>query len=232
MLMWCTPLLYLIVALVLPAQGGGHLTEPVRTFGQGVEAMERGEWRQAMDAFGTLIDSGNASGPVYYNYGLAAAALERYGEARWALARAERYPDVREEARLHGNVLDRRLALPPPPPSRESWFWALWVMGAIAVIGGVSSTILWQRQRILIVIGSVLVAAALSLSGLEASRSQGIVVTQAASIYSDARELTQPEGSIQEGARVRILRRDGARILVASEAGPRGWVDHHRVREL
>ncbi len=97
--------LFTIILTCFPANGAS----PDESFRQGNEAYMEGAYRQAIDHYEAILDSGLESASLYYNLGNAYFQLEMKGMARLNYERARRL-DPRNDAILHNiNLLRERI---------------------------------------------------------------------------------------------------------------------------
>lgn len=215
--------------LVLLLQVGPDSTAD-DAFAGGVMALEEGRTMDAYAAFDGLVRTGRESGAVYLNLGLAAAALDRPGEARWAMTRAQRYGATRADATAHLREIDRNLNVRSDAP-RRTYSGGLWLLGVVLMAGTSLAAFFRPRYRPTILIGAVIMVAAIGLSFAEERSRHGIVVASS-DLFPESRVLHAPSDRVDEGVRVRILRQDAARTLVVTPDGRRGWAEAHRIREI
>lgn len=220
-----------IIFVLIVVARTGSASDPAATerFDAAVSHMDAGDWHAAADGFRSLIDAGIVSGPILLNLATSLENTGSIGEARWALARAERDSEVSETARRRGTALDRRLSQTSiaPGSTRPLTRW-IWIAGLMVLGSGLLGAVYNHRFRSGIWIGAIAIALAIGASAIP-QREPAIVLTDAIA-FPDHQTLGRSELTLTEGQFVRLISRRGARAEVQTIDGVRGWVDDFAVR--
>ena len=216
-------------------------------FARGTGALESGEHQAALDTYRAITASGRASGPLFYNMGLAYFRMDETGQAIRYFEKALTYlPD--EEQIEHTlslaqqNTADQFAHLPPPFWERAwnaivrffgvSGFFAvgfICYMGAIGLfVAGWRSRTAWRRwaQGATLAVAVLFLAAAFGASAEQSTSSRAVVLAAEAPMRGSPRAGATRAALVHEGTTVDILdasdTAEWTRVRLSN--GMSGWI--------
>lgn len=227
----------LVMLLVLVLAAGEVRAQDADQLFAGANALyEQGQWSAAASEYLRILDLGAESAPLHLNLGSAYYQLGRTGDAFYHFMNALRLDPSLHEARQNLHYLQGADFIPPVPSPRYMLLVRLaWLGSLLLIIGAAAVTI---RSRA----GAGRISAGLLIAGVLIA---GIALGASARGYSSVDVLTRGPApafathdglersgfDISEGSIVRVIDRQGPRLLVEAD-GRQGWVDAYRVRSL
>ena len=231
----------LLAALLAASWASAQTEKPDDIFRRGNENAARSRWDDAIVDYGKLAARGVRAPSLYWNWGQAASASGRKGEALWALLRARDLTPtdtsmIREAERLRGE-----LGLDPSEVSqgilgdlrllarrfRFDGFAIAAFLFSLAVLQGKKPRATLSLWALLL---GILLAAPSFLGPWREPR--GVVVRKDAPLLDVAR----PEGvalaSLREGEVVPLLGEEGDYVRIQDASGARGFAHKGDVRKV
>ena len=239
-------LFLLLGSLVLQGGAAAQPDRLDRSFERATAAYRQGQYARAVERYRGILDSGYASGALYYNLGNAYVRLDRLGPAIRYYEKARRlWPDdprLRhnlEQARRRAGVYPERLGQGPPQTLADlvrggSPLALFGVGGLLFGIGLVAAVFVGRlgagnRERHLLAWGAVvggllLVGAALGISHVQSRHMRAVVVADTAALREAPNAEAVPDTTLPEGrlVEVRARREQWRRVRLAD--GTTGWV--------
>ncbi len=225
--------------LLRAAPGFAQAETPSDVFRRGNERASLSRWEEATQEYARLAGEGVRAPALYWNWGQAASAGGRKGEALWALLRAQdlapRDSSInREMERLRGELgldpseMSRGLVGDARALARRFRFdliaIALMVASLIAAMG--------RKPRgafLLFLSGLVLLSPILGGSGRE---SRGVVVQRNAPLVDVPRADAVALANLREGEVVPILGEEGDYLKIQDASGARGFAHKDDLRRI
>lgn len=218
----------------------GQPVEARRHFETGNQRYEQGQYRQAVDAYQAALDTGYASGALYYNLGNALFRTGDLGRAILYYEKARRL--LPNDPRLHHSLdIARSSTGIPAPPAPQGWTalaagidpalcfflgFVLFVAGA-----GILSYRIWQRRSIPGWLGWIPLAAGLLLASLALGASwlrtldrRAVVVAPEAPLHPRPMISAPRDTTLHNGVILSIQRRQPGWTEVRLSNGRIGWL--------
>lgn len=254
-------LLLLLFAAAAPALSA-QPTAVVRTFEEGNQLYEEGDYAAALDAYRRVLDAGYASGALYYNMG---NAFFRAGELGQAVRYYEKArPLLPDPERLQHNLVLARDRLPrateAPRPSFPARVWqrvAAWAGSraffflGLALYLAAAARIAYRlyagrpRPRLTaaaLLGGLLLLALVLAASAYPGTPDRAVVLAGAAALRTQpaldaangdaADNDAADENAAYEGSLVDVLERRGGWARVRLAGGRTGWLPAEAVGRI
>ena len=238
-------LLLLALGAALPA-GAAPPDSLDRIYEQATAAYQQGQYARAVDRYRDVLETGYASGALYYNLGNAYVRLDRLGPAIRYYEKARRLwpndPRLRhnlEQARRRAGVYPERLGEGPPQTLADlvqAWPAGLLLGGGALLLGGglVAAVVGtrpdrpdgWRRPVVWgpVAGGLLLAAAALGISYVQSLRGRAVVVADTVAVRTAPNAEAAADTTLPEGALVEVRRRPASWRAVRLADGTTGWV--------
>ena len=230
-------------------QSGTESLSADSLFARGTRTLESGEHQAALDTYRVITASGRASGPLYYNMGLAFFRMDKTGQAIRYFEKALAYlPD--NEQITHTLTLARQntadqFAHLPPPFWEQAWnaivrFFGVAGLFAVGFIGYLSAVGLfvagrivrsraaWRRwaQGAALAIAVLFLAAAFGASAEQAAPSRAVILATETPMRTSPQAGAARTALVHEGTTVDILgtsdTAEWTRVRLSN--GMSGWI--------
>lgn len=232
----------LLVCPVLRADDSAAFDAAARLYAQG-------KFREAAEAYGKLLQSGQLTAAVLFNQGNAWLQAEQIGHAiaayRQARRVAPRDPDIVQ------NLHAARQKVQGAPPVNESLVgavlrkvslneWAigasaaLWLLSAVLIAREVSSGLRRKLRPLAWLAGTAAAlawACLLAAAWLQRGEAAIVTVPEAVARYGPLEE-SQSAFTLGDGAETRVRDRKGEWLQLEDGAGRKGWVNIAQVQVL
>lgn len=237
--------LWLLVLLLAFAPAPGATDDPAAAFAEANRLYEQGKFTEAVRAYESLRSSGVESAALWFNLGNAWFKSGQTGRAiaayREAARLAPRDPDIRANLRFARESVGARAT----DPAWQRWLhaftldeWAvmtagaLWLWLGLVAAGALRSNwraalLPWRQLALtgLVLAGTLMAAAAVN----EFTRPTAVVVTPEAVVRYGPLEESQSHYTLQDGAEVEVLDRNGDWLQVRDAQRRTGWVKARQV---
>ena len=244
-------LLALLALAALPRTVTAQALE--RTYRQGLEAYERGQWELSIQEFEAILKTGYRSHALYYNLGNAYYRAKDVAGAVWAYELAlklrPRDADSRYNLALGGLRVIDRLAEPELPfyvgfyrslrgsLTPRQWVQRIsWLLLASAFLFATGQQLEWRRSRGLAGLGMGL-ALLLSLLAADSiytasTTREGIIYSDPSVAYSAPSVRSTALFELHAGAKVAITGAGNRWLQVELLDGKSGWIPEEQLRPL
>ncbi|MFB6247206.1 MAG: tetratricopeptide repeat protein [Salinibacter sp.] len=239
-------LLLLVLGATLPAGAAAPPDSLDQIYERATAAYRQGQYARAATLYRDVLETGHASGALYYNLGNAYVRLGRLGPAIRYYEKARRLrpndPRLRhnlEQARRRAGVYPEQLGQGPPRTLADlvrAWPpWLLLGSGALLLGGGLVAAAVgtgpdrpdaWRRPAVWgpVAGGLLLAAVALSTSYVQSLRGRAVVVDDTVAVRATPSAEAAADTTLPEGTLVEVRRRRAQWRAVRLADGTTGWV--------
>lgn len=247
-------LLLLVFGAALPAGAAVPPDSLDRAYERAAAAYRQGQYARAATLYRDVLETGYASGALYYNLGNAYVRLDRLGPAIRYYEKARRLwprdPRLRhnlEQARRRAGVYPERLGRGPSRTLTDLvQAWPPWILlggGALLLGGGLVAAVVgtrpgrpdaWRRPVVWgpAVGGLLLAAAALGTSYAQSLRGRAVVVADTLAVRAAPSAEAAADTTLPEGVLVEVHRRRAPWRAVRLADGTTGWVPARALGEV
>lgn len=241
-----------LTALLLAGVASAAVAQPhavQRHFDAGNEHYAHGRYERALNAYRSALETGYASGALYYNLGNACVRTGRIGRAILYYEKARRHLPDHPPLEHSLDVARHRAAVPLAPKSQGRSTWAAGIdpsnpfaVGLVFYLLGVGLlgyrhwTGNGGRWRLLSYVsllgGLVLILVAWGASYAHTTGRRVVVIASEAPLHTSPTRQAARDTTLQEGAVLKLHRRQPSWMEVHLANGQTGWVSAHTVEEV
>ena len=235
----------------------GSVAAQQSRFDEANSNLEKGEFREAIEIYRAIADSGYYSGSLWLNLGVVSTRIDSLGLAKYYFLRAEMYPETEDRARRALDLINDRFprqsaVLPPLPWNRFTQFLAdsigttwLALLGLLFLYGGVAFIIgswfridlkklLWRSGTTSLAVSALLFLLAVIVQYQEAHYDTGVMIQNETSVYEKPSEESVTVSTAYEGYTMKVDREKSAEqegwTYVRLEHGMYGWIRNNQIR--
>lgn len=228
--------LALLLAAALAANAQESESDPGARFREANAAARGGDYVAAVDGYRALAAEGHEAGSLYWNWGQAALARGRHGEALWALLRGRELDPGDDRLGAEIDRVRAAASLEPaeiaPEPlagvARSARRWRLDLLALLLLAASVVLHAVARRRRGWVVgaawaTGALALLVALPPLAALTTRPTAVVVTADAPLLDAASPTAENLGTLREGEVVPVLAESAGFLRLEDSSGARGW---------
>lgn len=224
-------------------------SEAARTFMNGTEAYEKGDWQSAIVAFESLADQGIENGKLFYDLGNAYLKNGDLGHALLWYERAKKRipddPDLYFNYEYALTLCKDEQGETTSPLLRILFFWkyqmrpssVLWVAIVLNAALWIAMSVLAIRKKpllrpsiVLLAAGTILFTATELYNAYEAVRiHNAIILPEAVSVRSGLTDSATELFVLHAGTKVRVERESDTHIMIRYTKDKIGWVKQSEI---